>query len=287
MSDSDEFGDFDSFDVDDSFFRAVDDIEARAATRAGGSKRQGGPADGDGRPTIPVQQNADAGPSKRAAALGVRLSRPPAPPSSDDFDDLSISAETLAQIDSVAAAPPPRLGLRSTLPPSNGTRQLGRTGSGSRLSLQTHLHFRRDAPTYTKGKRWDRTAFAASGRRLGAEKAKGKGKGRAQVHGDDEEEEEEFDLLAPPPKLLVDTSELPPWTELTEGKPYERQRHEFNPETIRTYIYPTNHPKRDYQFDIIRACLTDNCLVALPTGLGKTFVAGVVMLNCKLNPFRS
>lgn len=54
----------------------------------------------------------------------------------------------------------------------------------------------------------------------------------------------------------------------------------FNRSTIKDYIYPTNHPKRDYQFDIIRACFTDNCLVALPTGLGKTFIAGVVMLNC-------
>jgi hypothetical protein len=63
-------------------------------------------------------------------------------------------------------------------------------------------------------------------------------------------------------------------------KPYDPQRHNFNEATINNYLYPTNHPKRDYQYEIIRACFTDNCLVALPTGLGKTFVAGVVMLNC-------
>lgn len=51
--------------------------------------------------------------------------------------------------------------------------------------------------------------------------------------------------------------------------------------TIKTYIYPTNRPKRDYQYEIVQACFADNCLVALPTGLGKTFVAGVVMLNCE------
>ena len=62
--------------------------------------------------------------------------------------------------------------------------------------------------------------------------------------------------------------------------PYAPQRHLPNPSTIKTYLYPTNRPKRDYQYDIVRACFTDNCLVALPTGLGKTFVAGVVMLNC-------
>jgi ATP-dependent DNA helicase MPH1 len=47
------------------------------------------------------------------------------------------------------------------------------------------------------------------------------------------------------------------------------------------WIFPTNRSKRDYQFNIVRHCLFENTLVALPTGLGKTFIAGVVMLNCK------
>ncbi|KAF8624785.1 hypothetical protein AX15_005675 [Amanita polypyramis BW_CC] len=45
------------------------------------------------------------------------------------------------------------------------------------------------------------------------------------------------------------------------------------------WIYPLNRPKRDYQFNIVKNCLFENTLVALPTGLGKTFIAGVVMLN--------
>ncbi|EIM83347.1 P-loop containing nucleoside triphosphate hydrolase protein [Stereum hirsutum FP-91666 SS1] len=45
------------------------------------------------------------------------------------------------------------------------------------------------------------------------------------------------------------------------------------------WIFPLNRPKRDYQFNISKHCLFDNTLVALPTGLGKTFIAGVVMLN--------
>ncbi|KIJ08584.1 hypothetical protein PAXINDRAFT_139233, partial [Paxillus involutus ATCC 200175] len=45
------------------------------------------------------------------------------------------------------------------------------------------------------------------------------------------------------------------------------------------WIYPLNQPKRDYQFNIVKRCLFENTLVALPTGLGKTFIAGVVMLN--------
>lgn len=46
------------------------------------------------------------------------------------------------------------------------------------------------------------------------------------------------------------------------------------------WIYPLNQPKRDYQFNIVKHCFFDNTLVALPTGLGKTFIAGCVMLNC-------
>lgn len=48
----------------------------------------------------------------------------------------------------------------------------------------------------------------------------------------------------------------------------------------KTWIYPLNKPKRDYQYNIVKKCLYENTLVALPTGLGKTFIAGVVMLNC-------
>ncbi|PWN24095.1 P-loop containing nucleoside triphosphate hydrolase protein [Microstroma glucosiphilum] len=45
------------------------------------------------------------------------------------------------------------------------------------------------------------------------------------------------------------------------------------------FIYPVNMTKRDYQFNIVQRALYDNVLVALPTGLGKTFIAAVVILN--------
>ncbi|KAJ7042488.1 hypothetical protein C8F04DRAFT_1076096 [Mycena alexandri] len=111
-----------------------------------------------------------------------------------------------------------------------------------------------------KTKKWDHTAFAKSG----AKRSKSKGKGRAN---DDEEEEEEtvefeqfpapFVSLGPPPpmKLRPDLLEAKHW------------------------IYPLNQQKRDYQYNIVKHCLFDNTIVALPTGLGKTFIAGVVMLN--------
>ncbi|XP_045766127.1 Fanconi anemia group M protein [Maniola jurtina] len=49
--------------------------------------------------------------------------------------------------------------------------------------------------------------------------------------------------------------------------------------TGKTWVYPTNYPVRDYQFNIIRAAILKNTLVSLPTGLGKTFIAAVIMYN--------
>ena len=34
----------------------------------------------------------------------------------------------------------------------------------------------------------------------------------------------------------------------------------------KTWIYPTNYPVRQYQYDIVNACLFRNTLVSLPTG---------------------
>ncbi|RHY25254.1 hypothetical protein DYB32_008431 [Aphanomyces invadans] len=45
------------------------------------------------------------------------------------------------------------------------------------------------------------------------------------------------------------------------------------------WIYPSNYPVRAYQQSISRAALYQNTLVCLPTGLGKTLIAAVVMYN--------
>ncbi|KAE9992475.1 hypothetical protein EG327_008864 [Venturia inaequalis] len=56
--------------------------------------------------------------------------------------------------------------------------------------------------------------------------------------------------------------------------------HKINVNEMKTWVYPTNLGKiRDYQFNIVHRGLFHNLLVALPTGLGKTFIAAAIMLN--------
>ncbi|XP_017035935.1 DEAD-box ATP-dependent DNA helicase Fancm [Drosophila kikkawai] len=53
----------------------------------------------------------------------------------------------------------------------------------------------------------------------------------------------------------------------------------FDMATGNSWIYPKNLPLRSYQHSIVHSALYKNTLVVLPTGLGKTFIAAVVMYN--------
>ncbi|XP_028293473.1 Fanconi anemia group M protein isoform X2 [Gouania willdenowi] len=53
----------------------------------------------------------------------------------------------------------------------------------------------------------------------------------------------------------------------------------FDSSSAKVWIYPTNYPVREYQLKMSEAALFQNTLVCLPTGLGKTFIAAVVMYN--------
>lgn len=73
-----------------------------------------------------------------------------------------------------------------------------------------------------------------------------------------------------PEELDKDFTELDP-----DGLP------NYRPSALRSLKYPTSDAKqqRDFQMKSAADCLVGNTLVVLPTGLGKTFIASVVMLN--------
>ena len=56
---------------------------------------------------------------------------------------------------------------------------------------------------------------------------------------------------------------------------------DYDVDTISTWIFPINdeYATRDYQVNIVSSALLRNTMVVLPTGLGKTFIAAVVMYN--------
>ncbi|GAA6040845.1 hypothetical protein JCM8097_007744 [Rhodosporidiobolus ruineniae] len=136
-------------------------------------------------------------------------------------------------------------------------------------------------------KRWDPASFAKHGwskKNAAAAKAKAKGKsgkGKQRAYASDEEawddedvldEDEDSDDDAEP--FLVDTTYDP-------HAPIPPIKWPPDPEAIKTFIYPVQRDKqlRNYQFNIVQRALYDNTLVSLPTGLGKTFIAAVIMLN--------
>lgn len=76
--------------------------------------------------------------------------------------------------------------------------------------------------------------------------------------------------------LDVAVLEAAPKKQKTKDSPCH---HKIDPDALKTYVYPTNLPVRDYQYNIVYRSFFHNIVVALPTGLGKTFIASTVMLN--------
>lgn len=102
---------------------------------------------------------------------------------------------------------------------------------------------------------------------------------------DDDIFDDSIDVVAIAPKRklqrdllgnIIDTYE--PIT--PQSKPIDHPtHHDIDYNNLKTYIYPINYEIRDYQFNIIEKSFYNNMLVALPTGLGKTFIAATVILN--------
>ncbi|OQS00722.1 DEAD/DEAH box RNA helicase, partial [Thraustotheca clavata] len=74
------------------------------------------------------------------------------------------------------------------------------------------------------------------------------------------------------PLRLVSESMILPEESVVLGSKIDR-------DLASNWIYPSNYPIRTYQQTITRAALFHNTLVCLPTGLGKTLIAAVVIYN--------
>jgi len=135
-------------------------------------------------------------------------------------------------------------------------------------------------------KRWDPASFAKHGwskKTAAAKKAlarggKGKGKGKKKAYGSDDDGWDDEDVLEDDggsdsdDGFLVDPTYDPHAPLLPIKWPPD-------PEESKTWVYPcsSDKPMRVYQYNIVHVALFENTLVSLPTGLGKTFIAAVVM----------
>ncbi|OCB88592.1 P-loop containing nucleoside triphosphate hydrolase protein [Sanghuangporus baumii] len=295
MSDSFYEGDDDEF-ADSAFLKELDVIEAAASQR---------PSTQPSKPSVFIAPSPPA-----SESLPQQAARPRFKPairkkeaSSDDFDEpFDIDAEELNRLDAFIADS--YVGKAQPVAGPSRTRQTTLDGKILSPPLAAEPQVKRSfARTKSSGpiepiaKTWDRTTFSETGfrstKKKGAkakdkDKDKGKGKNVTRDEDFDEDfgdEEMEFEQF-PSPHVdgqttffsLIDTHELTPFSHSIVGPPPPMR---LKPDLLaaKDWIFPLNHPRRDYQFNIVKKCLFQNTLVALPTGLGKTFVAGVIMLN--------
>lgn len=93
--------------------------------------------------------------------------------------------------------------------------------------------------------------------------------------------EPSFSSSVPPDSKQLHTSSfhIGPSHSFLNSSIIEEEIPGFDNEAGQLWIYPTNYSPRDYQYNIVHKALFTNTLVCLPTGLGKTFIAAVVMYN--------
>lgn len=78
---------------------------------------------------------------------------------------------------------------------------------------------------------------------------------------------------------IMDKNQPVQYEEIQRSVSFGPTHHELNSENLRNFVYPSNLEMRDYQYDIICKTFYKNLLCAIPTGMGKTFIASTVMLN--------
>ena len=76
-----------------------------------------------------------------------------------------------------------------------------------------------------------------------------------------------------------DLNERNCFPEIETERPKTEIYPEIYPPTKNEFVFINNFQKRDYQYEISKICIHYNTLVIIPTGLGKTFIAAIVIYN--------
>lgn len=214
---------------------------------------------------------------------------------SDDFDDYfsgdddsflaevnmldkpGTSKAASAAVPAARAPPWPAAGKQNATTAGNQGKLLQKDLFGKTITLQQPSTSSYSGQTVVRTivrKQWDRTFYAKSGpaRQAAKGKSKSKGKGKARAMDDDDEEDEDDNLDSEDEgNPLFDPEEA--------RKPPKPMKLLPDREACKTFVYPINKQLRKYQYDIIAKAFFHDTLVALPTGLGKTFLAAVLMYN--------
>lgn len=212
--------------------------------------------------------------SIKPVPVSFRASQPVASTSALPATQVRYKQQTL-----FGASPVPEKPKRSSQQPSarrmDGTRgQITLQDTQSGFSTQL-------LPRIKAVKQWDRIHSIQSLTRAisNGRSAKSTSSARKRTNNGVEDEEDEASLSADDSeteRLLLAAQNA---EETQASIPMKLQ---CDQEEIKTWVYSINKPKRKYQYDIVAKALFNNCLVSLPTGLGKTFIAAVVMLKCDL-----
>ena len=287
---------FDDLEIDESVLRAIDDIEAQQVREsqlqppsvaravvsangpvAGGSKRPivaAGFQRNHGRP-LPVAQ--------RSISATATSSRPYTTIDGGAPKHIDLTADPLRNTDSMGnfiqkdlfgnpIAPKVSNTINAKASTSNGKQPPWNANSAAAV-LEANAKVKAIVI-----KKWDHTRHAKSGAvrknsKGKAPKSKGKGKARKKNNEDDDDDIDEFDEDEEE-DFNMDDDDDGGIAGRTIGMKIKPDR-----KACETFVYPLNKDLRKYQYDIVTKAFYTDTLVALPTGLGKTFLAAVLMLN--------
>ena len=209
----------------------------------------------------------------------------------DDFEDFEdgLNDSAFLALDAAPAPPQqqskPRPQYTQSLLSGTTAYRSGPVASTSKAPVQQRtlapLPAVREQVKAVASKTWDRSVWKREGWQgaNGGARAKGKGKGKAKARAGEDESEDEHYAAYQQEDDPIDDFETFEDPAMDPDAPIPPMSLQPDREALKHWIYPLNKPLRDYQYNIAHKALFNNVLCSLPTGLGKTFIAAVVMLN--------